>query len=63
MSSRSRRKVVHDLDEEDFEIHFTDGHGRKRRFKLRPSLGIRELVTGDGKRYIVLLLEEVTEGG
>jgi len=58
-SKKVKEKVIHDLDEEDFEIHFTDRHGKKRKFKLKPSLGIRELITRDGKKYIILMLEEV----
>jgi len=61
MSKKEKKKREIDLDEVEIIYKFTDAEGKKRKFKLAPSLGIRELITARGKKYIQLLLEEVEE--
>jgi len=55
----SKTQEVIDLDAVEVIYTFTDAEGRKRKFRLVPSLGVRELVSARGEKYIQLLLEEV----
>ena len=60
MFRRPRSRRVFDLDEEEIVFGFTDPRtGRKRMFRLVPSVGVGELIAADGRRFIMLLLEEV----
>jgi len=59
MAERRRKKYRLDLDEEDFEITFTDKDGVKRRCRVITSEGMVEYRDARGRRLLRLMREPV----
>jgi len=56
------KKYELDLDEETFEVSFTDKAGVKRRWQVVSSEGMIEYTDAVGRRFLRLMLQEVKEG-